>query len=173
MRMHKAVSVSLLTGGCAIALAACGSTSTPNAALAKSDVTLKLAQCMRTHGVPNFPDPSPGGGLQISWASGINPASPAFLSAQEACRRYAPPGAHGPGPMSAPERRHAVAFAECMRAHGEPDFPDPTIGAPTPSTTGRVLALRGMFFSVSPNFNPKTPGFRQAAAACGLRPPGS
>jgi hypothetical protein len=53
---------------------------------------LKFAQCMRSHGVPNFPDPQiqsgPGGGIGVRIGgpgSGINPQSPAFQSAQRAC----------------------------------------------------------------------------------------
>lgn len=125
---------------------------------------------MRAHGVPNFPDPGAGGGLQITPSSGVNPKSPAFQTAQQECKRYLP-NFTAPGTMSASQRRHAVAFAECMRAHGQPDFPDPTIGTATPATTGRVLAVRGMFFAVGVGINPKSPAFRQAAARCGLNVP--
>jgi hypothetical protein len=47
---------------------------------------LRLATCMRAHGVPNFPDPT-SRGLAFSPSSGINPNSPAFLAAQKRCRR--------------------------------------------------------------------------------------
>jgi hypothetical protein len=122
---------------------------------------------MRAHGVPNFPDPNPEGDLEITAGSGIDPQSPAFQRAQQACSQYAPPigPAHA---MSASDRRRAVVFAQCMRAHGQPDFPDPTIGTPTPRTTGRVLALRGMFFAIGTGIDPKSLAFRQAARACGL-----
>jgi hypothetical protein len=40
---------------------------------------------MRAHGVPNYPDPLPGGGFNIP--STINPQSPAFVAAQDACER--------------------------------------------------------------------------------------
>ena len=53
---------------------------------------LKFSQCMRTHGLPNFPDPAfgPGGriGLSVRPQSGIDPSSPAFQQAQAACARY-------------------------------------------------------------------------------------
>ena len=58
---------------------------------------LAMSRCMRSHGVPNFPDPKfqsgPNGGLGIGMdlnGSGINPSSPAFQAAQKAC---APKGA--------------------------------------------------------------------------------
>ena len=65
---------------------------------------LTMARCMRSHGVPNFPDPQfgtgPGGGFGIKIGfgpgSGIDPSSPAFQAAQQACGRIfggAPGGA--------------------------------------------------------------------------------
>jgi hypothetical protein len=54
---------------------------------------LKFSQCMRSHGVPNFPDPKPAGGgvgLQIAKNSGIDPNSPQFKAAQEACKKLLP-----------------------------------------------------------------------------------
>jgi hypothetical protein len=125
---------------------------------------------MRSHGVPSFPDPTPGhGGFQLSLGSGINPQSPAFQAAQQACKSFAP-GKAGPPSMSESERRVAVRFAECMRANGQPDFPDPTLTAPAGAT--RVLVLRGMVFAFSTGIDPKSPGFRQAATRCGVTPPG-
>jgi hypothetical protein len=43
---------------------------------------LKLAQCMRSHGVPNFPDGP------ITKSSGINENSPAFQRAFQTCQKY-------------------------------------------------------------------------------------
>ena len=52
---------------------------------------LAHAQCMRKHGVPNFPDPtvsSNGGAIvQRSGGEGLNPRSPAFQQAQKLCGR--------------------------------------------------------------------------------------
>ena len=51
---------------------------------------LAMSRCMRSHGVPNFPDPQfgsgPDGGIGVRLGgSGINPSSPAFQAAQKAC----------------------------------------------------------------------------------------
>ncbi len=51
---------------------------------------LAMSRCMRSHGVPNFPDPQfksgPGGGVGIMLnGAGVNPNSPAFQAAQKAC----------------------------------------------------------------------------------------
>jgi hypothetical protein len=52
---------------------------------------LKYARCMRTHGVPNFPDPT-SNGLSLS---DIDPNSPRFQAAQKVCRSLLPNRGHG------------------------------------------------------------------------------
>jgi hypothetical protein len=54
---------------------------------------LKFSQCMRSHGLPNFPDPKPSGGgvgLVIGKNSGLDPNSPQFKTAQQACKTLLP-----------------------------------------------------------------------------------
>jgi hypothetical protein len=53
---------------------------------------LKLAACMRAHGIPRFPSPvtGPYGGGFRSPGPGVNPDSAQFTAAQRACWRYAP-----------------------------------------------------------------------------------
>ena len=51
-------------------------------------VQLKFSRCMRSHGVPNFPDPpsASGGGFGfIFGGSGIDPGAPLFRVAQRSC----------------------------------------------------------------------------------------
>jgi hypothetical protein len=61
--------------------------SRPKLTEAQKEGMLKNAECMRTHGVPNFPDPTfpPGGGVRVATPGQINRNSPAFLAAAEAC----------------------------------------------------------------------------------------
>jgi hypothetical protein len=57
---------------------------------------LKFARCMRTHGLPDFPDPTTNGhGIEMSIPG--DPNSPQFQSALKACRAVAPPGLEGGG----------------------------------------------------------------------------
>ena len=62
----------------------------------------QLATCMRSHGEPNFPDPSTNGNLLITRSSGIDPNSPQFQTAQKDCAQYFPGGAPPPPPNASP-----------------------------------------------------------------------
>jgi hypothetical protein len=56
---------------------------------------LKAAACIRTHGIPNFPDPTfSGGGVHVSH-KGLNLDSPQARAAEEACQSLIPGGLHG------------------------------------------------------------------------------
>jgi hypothetical protein len=164
--------LSLITVLC---VAACGgsgqSGGTGTSAKAASAQALKFANCMRAHGVPTFPDPGAGGGLQFAPGSGLNPQSPAFQAARRACGKLQPGG--GPGPRKATKAQFAaaLAFARCMRTHGLPHFPDPL--ASFPAGSGPVIVLGSMMFQPGPGLNPQSPAFRQAASHCGIRPPSS
>lgn len=72
----------------------------PNPAQAAQSLAdaLKFAQCMRQHGITNYPDPGPhngpGGGSGID-LRGIDLNSPRFQAAQQACRQYQSPTGKG------------------------------------------------------------------------------
>ncbi len=85
-----------------------------------SNSALQFSQCMRANGAPSFPDPGPGGYAR----SGINLQSPALQSAMNACTRYLPQSGHSP-PVPASVRHQELLLANCMRANGVPNFPDP------------------------------------------------
>jgi hypothetical protein len=51
---------------------------------------LKFAACMRSHGLPKFPDPDPSGGISIGRNSGVDPNSPQFKAAEKACQNLLP-----------------------------------------------------------------------------------
>jgi hypothetical protein len=56
---------------------------------------LKAAACIRSHGIPNFPDPTfSGGGVHVV-LKGISPHSPQVRAAEEACQSLIPGGLHG------------------------------------------------------------------------------
>jgi hypothetical protein len=161
--------IAALVLGCAV-LAACGSTGQPSGtAPGAANPTpggrsrdVEFSDCMRAHGVTNFPDPT-ANGLQIP--ASINPKSPAFQAAQQACKRFLPNGGAPPATNPA-ERGAALAFATCMRTHGFPGFPDPALTPP--HNAASILFLHGMVFAFASPIDPKAPAFAHAASACGL-----
>ena len=54
---------------------------------------LKFVNCMHKHGEPNIPDPNSSGGVLMSGS--VDPNSPQFQSAMQACRSLLPAGATG------------------------------------------------------------------------------
>ncbi|HUC14049.1 MAG TPA: hypothetical protein VMS00_06320 [Acidimicrobiales bacterium] len=66
---------------------------TPAQSAAENTKGLQLSQCMRSHGVPNFPDPSTGPvGEQVIdlRRTGIDLSSSTFKAASEACQKIVP-----------------------------------------------------------------------------------
>jgi hypothetical protein len=167
----SAAAALVLLGGCGSSSPATGGQA---GASAKRAAGLAFAGCMRSHGVPNFPDlPSgPGGRLQIAASqrsgsgtsmtvNGVPVSAPAFKSAQKVCQKYLP----RPRPLTAEQlaniRRAAVAMAVCMRSHGVRNFPDPTVRTGPFGGIGLQLGPRGG------SVDPGSPVFQAARKACG------
>jgi len=159
-RYRHRLSIALAAVSCLVALTACGSSGPSSSAGTGSGdaLALKFAECMRSHGVPNFPDPGqPVGGP----GSGINPQAPGFQSAGQKCDKLTNNPQPKGTPASASERRAALASSECMRKHGVPDFPDPIF----PSGGGIQFQVVGAGSS------PQSPAFQRAQKICRLGPP--
>ena len=125
----------------------------------------QFSACMRSHGVPNFPDPGSGGGIQVGPSSGIDPNSPKFQAAQRACQKLLPNGGQ-PSPQQRAKMQQALlAFSACMRSHGIADFPDPTF-----TGGGAQLRLHG---GPGGDLNPQSPRFQAAQTACRGKLPGN
>lgn len=121
----------------AMVIAACGSSSPATSTASGSDAhptqaqiqqaeteAVRFSACMRSHGVPDFPDPTSPHLFKSTLA---DDHSPALQSAEAACRHLLP--SRGPGQNSAPSHAQVaaeLAFARCIRSHGFPAFPDPT-----------------------------------------------
>jgi hypothetical protein len=84
---------------------------------------------MRTHGVPNMPDPTFNGRhatLAITPSSGVDPSSPQFAAASNACKHLVFKGGASEGPTITPaDQADYLQAVACMRSHGFPGFPDP------------------------------------------------
>jgi hypothetical protein len=114
---------------------------------------------MRENGVPEFPDPVDGR-LQIRAQRGgaLDPESPAFQSAQKACKSAEPPGLlNGQGP-DGNQQDQLLKYVACMRKNGVPKFPDPQ--------NGRIQLTPEM------GVDPQSPQFKKAEDACRDTMPG-
>ena len=86
-----------------------------------------FSQCIRNHGVPNFPDPvqTPDGGYGYR-TQGIDPNSAAFQGALQACKALPSPWNSTGAQLSPAQQQAWLNWARCIRAHGQPNFSDPT-----------------------------------------------
>jgi hypothetical protein len=125
-----------------------------------STKAVQYAQCMRKNGVPSFPDPV-NGQLQLQATPGgaLDPTSPQFQAAQQACKSLEPPGLQSGSAQSNQQQSQALKFASCMRKNGVPDFPDPQ------SQNGGIIMGGG-------DVDPNSPQFKSAMAACRKLLPG-
>lgn len=125
-------------------ISACGSSartgtgtgSSGNNSAAVAQKAVKFAKCMRSNGVSKFPDPSGSGKVTIDGivnGSSLDPSSPAFTQAISACKALEPAGFTG-SKRSSRQQQAALKFAQCIRANGVKDFPDPVNGQPLVDT---------------------------------------
>ena len=72
-----------------------GGKTTPGEQAKQLQQALDLANCMREHGVPKYPDPkaTADGGIDMGeLGPGVDPNTPQFKAAQKACQTFVPGG---------------------------------------------------------------------------------
>jgi hypothetical protein len=150
--------------GFSLLAAGCGGGGSPGVAGVASSTTTAttttqngvaaFSRCMRSHGVPTFPDPGSDGSVH---AAGIDKGSPIFQAAYRSCRALDPGAQLGEQTRTQLQRQlpQLLAFAACMRAHGVPAFPDPEI-----TSDGHTIEF------ANPGIDTNSPTFTAAAAAC-------
>lgn len=110
---------------------AAGTTGANGSTAAKA---VAYAQCMRTHGVQNYPGPSSDGQLpKVASGSQVGVSDTTLHSAAAACASLWPNQAPAQSQQQS-ELTYALKFAQCMRSHGVPTWPDPITNA----NSGRV-----------------------------------
>jgi hypothetical protein len=158
-RNRRAAPLLAILAGVALCTAACGGSSSSagsgtgqgsGAGGSAASDQIKFANCMRSHGITNFPEPSANGGPQ-KLNSAIDIRSPQFLAAQQACQHLAPGGGKA-NPAAASQNLNAMLkYVSCMRRHGVPSMPDP-------NSNGTLTLPSGL--------NPQSPQFQSAQQAC-------
>jgi hypothetical protein len=163
-RWAAALAAMALTG---LLVTACGGDSSPAASATggstsasggstRVQAALAYARCMRSHGVPDFPDPDNNGNFHLD-----NSVSSQETAANQVCNHLLNVGTQ----LNAAQRQHTlsqlVKYAQCMRAHGVPNFPDPQI------TSGGIGVPSGFTFDTSGgHLDQKSPQYQAAAQAC-------
>ena len=157
-----AVAVAVLAAGCGGGSAPPTSSARP--AGGSTDLAgeaLAFAGCMRSHGLSSYPDPqvsqSAGQGSVHISPGGLDPNSPAFMSATRACGHLMP-GGGAPAAISPQEQAQDLRFATCMRTHGVPNFPDPGHDG---------------VFTLPSGVDQQAPQFQRATKACATVEPSS
>ena len=147
----------------------------PDSSASTQQKMVAYAQCMRTHGVPEFPEPTEGKLLLRSsdkngHVTGLNPESAQFQAAQKVCGKLAPNG--GKPPSAAEQTKmqeQGLKFSQCMRSHGVPNFPDPEFRH---SGAGVGIRIGGKGSGIDPNSTAVQGRAERASPTCrGRRAP--
>jgi hypothetical protein len=143
MRAVLAVTVVLLVAACG------GSPTTQGTGSTQVKASLAFAGCMRAHGVTNFPDPGPQGDFP-TFETGVS--KQVSNAANDTCKHLLSSGETPATPQQRAQKlEFGVKVAECLRAHGYPQMPDPT-----------HLGSQSLPAGIDPN----APQFQAAENAC-------
>jgi len=149
------MAAALLAAACGGSPSSTGSGGSPNAGGSANSQALAYSRCVRSHGVPDFPDPGSNGQIPkeavVRALRGLSDSR--AMAATNACANLNPAGQGGPT-LTAQEQQDYLKAAACMRSHGITSFPDPTFPG------GRVN------LSIPSGIDTKSREFTQAAHTC-------
>ncbi len=132
----------------------------------------QAAQCIRTHGVPNYADPTVGPGFTIytDQRDLENATSAVVRQATSACRTEIRAANFDPSQRPHPPAqmvRDGVRAAQCLRAHGLPNWPDPKASDTFDTGHGFQVSDNAFAGAVPAGADPKaSPAFQNAIRAC-------
>jgi hypothetical protein len=119
------VAIGLILAGCRTTPSSVGG-SPAASTTAGSPSAIAYSACMRSHGVPNFPDPNSSGTIAKGSAQQFGVSDSRYQAARTACAHLLPTS----GEASQTEIQRAMdgmrSFAQCMRSDGVTNWPDPS-----------------------------------------------
>ncbi len=148
--------LALLAAACSGSPSSTASGGSPTAGgSANSSSAVSYSRCVRSHGVPNFPDPDSNGQIpKQAVVRALREVSDSRAkAATNACANLNPAGQGSPA-LTAQEQHDYLRAAACMRSHGITNFPDPTFPG------GHVN------LSIPSSIDTKSRQFTQAAQTC-------
>jgi hypothetical protein len=132
----------------------------------------QAAQCIRTHGIPNYADPTIGPGFTIyaDQRDLENATSTVVRQAMSACRTEIAAANFDPNQRPHPPAqmvRDGVRAAQCLRAHGLPNWPDPKASDTFDPGHGFQVTDNAFAGAAPAGADPKaSPAFQNAIRAC-------
>ncbi len=93
------------------------------------DKAVKFAECIRAHGVRDFPDPN----AKNDFEYGVSVTPTVWKRATTACKDLQPPRTLS-SKRTPKQQSASLRFARCIRDNGVKDFPDPVNGEPLVNT---------------------------------------
>jgi hypothetical protein len=174
-RRRRAGMLAAAAAGVAVFATACGGSGRPVRPAGASHPAgaqqyHAYSACMRSHGAPFWPEPSPvpHGVFDPPYAYPITARilgqehGPGWQAALSACRKLAPQNLPFTAAQIGALHGHLRKLAACMRSHGISRFPSPVVGL-----------SGGGFPSPGPGVNPDSVRFLAAQRACWVYAPGS
>jgi hypothetical protein len=116
---------------------------------------LAFARCVRSHGVPGFPDPDSSGHFPKREIVHLPVSMSQLRAAMAPCQRLLPDGLSGRAPLTVQEQQDYLKAVACMRSHGIASFPDPAFSGGSVSFPGPP-----------PSIDTSSPQFLRAEQIC-------
>lgn len=113
-----------------------------------SQDALTFSRCVRSHGVPNWPDPTSSGVIPKETAQQLGISSSRLQAALNPCSHLLPDTGNiddNPAALNQWWSR-MLHFAQCMHSHGVPDWPGPSPYPPDPVRPTFNLHAAGIAF---------------------------
>jgi hypothetical protein len=115
---------------------------------------LAFARCMRSHGIPDWPDPTTDGGFDKSKLRALGTSPSRIRAIEDRSCNYSFQNGEQSQTITPAEQADYLRAAACMRSRGYPAFPDPTF------LDGHVTV------NVPPGIDQDSSRFRSAALVC-------
>ena len=127
-----AAALVLLAAACSGSPSSTGSSAPPDSSSSAgaNSPLLAFSQCMRSRGVPDFPDPQPGAtNAKFPSVQQLGVSSSVYQAADSACQHLLPAGIDDQFPPAEVQQLliGMRQFSQCMRSHGVPNWPDPSV----------------------------------------------